>query len=53
MAIECAHREQEKRKTYMDYLVKSHVRFLDVRLQVGALQSAIDRCVCVCLGWSK
>ena len=43
VALESAHREQEKRLAYTHYLVQSHMKFLDVQVQVRAMQSTVDR----------
>ena len=43
VALESAHKEQGKRLAYTNYLVQSHMKFLDVQLQVRAMQSTVDR----------
>ena len=43
MALERTHKEQEKRVAYTNYLVQSHMKFQDVQLQVGAMQTTVDR----------
>jgi hypothetical protein len=43
VVMESAHGEHTRREAYASYLVQSHMKFLDVRLQVGAVQTAVDR----------
>ena len=45
VAVWTAHEEHARRRAYSDYLIQSHMRFLDVRLQVGAVQTTVDRSV--------
>ena len=43
VALGSAHEEERRRQAYTRYLVESHMRFLDVRLQVRAVQTSVDR----------
>ena len=41
--IEGVHQDYVKRSAYISYLVKSHQKFQDAKLQVAAVQIAISR----------
>ena len=42
-AVEGVHDDYTKRSEYTSYLVKSQQKFQDARLQVGAVQTAVNR----------
>lgn len=42
-AVEGVYDDHTKRSEYTAYLVKSHQKFQDARLQVGAVQTAVNR----------
>ena len=41
--MEGVHQDYVKRSAYISYLVKSHQKFQDAKLQVAAVQTAISR----------
>ena len=47
--VEGVYEDYHSRSAYVAYLVKSQQKFQDTKLQVAAVQSAVDRCVCVCV----
>jgi len=42
-AVESVYDDYSKRSEYTTYLVKSHQKFQDARLQVRAVQTAVNR----------
>lgn len=42
-AVEGVYEDYTKRSGYITYLIKSHQKFQDAKLQVGAVQTAVNR----------